>query len=47
MTPKYYANTLSAETDDRVAQPGGSARTPLAIHGNEGSNYDMTLVVAE
>jgi putative transposase len=46
MTPKDYASALSAETGDRAAQPGGSARTPLAIHINEGSNYDRTLVMA-
>jgi putative transposase len=46
MTPKDYASALSAETGDRAAQPGGSARTPLAIHINEGSNYFRTLVMA-
>ncbi len=46
MTPKDYASTLSGETGDRAAQPGGSARTPLAIHINEGSNYARTLVMA-
>lgn len=46
MTPKDYASALSAETGDRAAQPGGSARTPLAIHINEGSNYARTLVMA-
>ena len=46
MTPKDYASALSGETGDRAAQPGGSARTPLAIHINEGSNYDRTLVMA-
>lgn len=35
MTPKDYASALSAETGDRAAQPGGSARTPLAKHINE------------
>ena len=29
---------------DRAAQPGGSARTPLAIHISEGSNYDVPPV---
>jgi putative transposase len=46
MTPKDYASGLSAETGDRAAQPGGSARTPLAKHINEGSNYFRTLVMA-
>jgi putative transposase len=46
MTPKDYASALSGETGDRAAQPGGSARTPLAMHINEGSNYDRTLVMA-
>ena len=46
MTPKDYASALSGETGDRAAQPGGSARTPLAIHINEGSNYFRTLVMA-
>lgn len=46
MTPKDYASALSGETGDRAAQPGGSARTPLAIHINESSNYDRTLVMA-
>ena len=46
MTPKDYASALSGETGDRAAQPGGSARTPLAIHINEGSNYDRILVMA-
>ena len=46
MTPKDYASALSGETGDRAAQPGGSARTPLAIHINEGSNYARTLVMA-
>ena len=46
MTPKDYASALSGETGDRAAQPGGSARTPLAIHINEGTNYDRTLVMA-
>ncbi|MCX8498202.1 MAG: IS3 family transposase [Caulobacteraceae bacterium] len=46
MTPKDYASALSGETGDRAAQPGGSARTPLAIHINEGLNYDRTLVMA-
>ena len=45
MTPKDYASALSGETGDRAAQPGGSARTPLATHINEGSNYDRTLVM--
>ena len=38
MTPREYARALSGETGDRAAQPGGSARTPLVTHLNEGSN---------
>jgi putative transposase len=46
MTPKDYASALSGETSDRAAQPGGSPRTALATHTNEGSNYDRTHVMA-
>ena len=46
MTPREYARALSGETGDRAAQPGGSARTPLVTHLNEGSNQLRTLVMA-
>ena len=46
MTPREYARALSGETGDRAAQPGGSARPPLASHLNEGSNQLRTLVMA-
>jgi putative transposase len=46
MTPRAYASAISGETGDRAAQPGGSARTPLATHHNEGSNQPRTLVMA-
>jgi putative transposase len=46
MTPRAYASAISGETGDRAAQPGGSARTPLATHENEGSNQPRTLVMA-
>lgn len=47
MTPKDYASALSADTDDRAAQPGGCARTFLAKHFNEGSNYGKILELVE
>jgi putative transposase len=46
MTPREYARALSGQTGDRAAQPGGSARTPLATHLNEGSDHQRTLVMA-
>ncbi|MFN9833757.1 MAG: IS3 family transposase [Phenylobacterium sp.] len=46
MTPREYARALSGQTGDRAAQPGGSARTPLATHLNEGSDQPRTLVMA-
>jgi len=46
MTPREYARALSGQTGDRAAQPGGSARTPLATHLNQGSDHQRTLVMA-
>ena len=46
MTPRDYARALSGEIGDRAAQPGGSARTPLATHLNPGPNQPRTLVMA-
>jgi putative transposase len=46
MTPRDYARALSGEAGDRAAQPGGSARTPLATHQNQGSDQPRTLVMA-
>lgn len=46
MTPRDYARALSGESGDRAAQPGGSARTPLATHHHQGSNQPRTLVMA-
>jgi putative transposase len=46
MTPRDYARALSGESGDRAAQPGGSARTPLATHNHQGSNQPRTLVMA-
>ena len=46
MTPREYARAISGQTGDRAAQPGGSARTPLATHLNEGSDHPRTLVMA-
>jgi hypothetical protein len=38
--------TVAGGRPDRAAQPGGSARTPLVTHLNEGSNQLRTLVMA-
>jgi putative transposase len=46
MTPRDYAQALSGESGDRAAQPGGSARTPLATHQDQGSDQPRTLVMA-
>jgi putative transposase len=46
MTPRDYARALSGQAGDRAAQPGGSARAPLATHLNTGSNHQRTLVMA-
>jgi putative transposase len=46
MTPRDYARALSGHAGDRAAQPGGSARTPLATHLNSGPNQPRTLVMA-
>ena len=46
MTPLEYASALCGQTGDRAAQPGGSARTPLATHLNEGSDQPRTLIMA-
>lgn len=46
MTPLEYASALCGQTGDRAAQPGGSARTPLATHLNEGSDQPRTLAMA-
>lgn len=46
MTPRDYARTLCGPAGDRAAQPGGSARTPLATHATQGSDQPRTLVMA-
>ncbi len=38
MTPRDYARAICGDDGDRAAQPGGSARTPLATHLNPGSD---------
>ena len=46
MTPRGYASAISGQTGDRAAQPGGSARMPLATHLDPGSDQPRTLVMA-
>ena len=46
MTPRDYARAICGDAGDRAAQPGGSARTPLATHLNPGSGQPRTLVMA-
>jgi transposase InsO family protein len=46
MTPRDYARAICGPAGDRAAQPGGSARTPLATHLNPGSDQPRTLVMA-
>jgi len=46
MTPKDYAHAISGDAGDRAAQPGGSARPPLATHLDPGSDQPRTLVMA-
>jgi len=46
MTPRDYARAICGNTGDRAAQPGGSARTPLATHLDPGSDQPRTLVMA-
>ena len=46
MTPRDYARAICGDAGDRAAQPGGSARTPLATHLNPGSGQPRTLVIA-
>jgi putative transposase len=46
MTPRDYARAICGDAGDRAAQPGGSARTPLATHLNPGSDQPRTLVMA-
>jgi len=46
MTPRDYARAICGDAGDRAAQPGGSARTPLATHLDPGSNQPRTLVMA-
>ena len=46
MTPRDYARAICGDAGDRAAQPGGSARTPLATHLNQGPNQPRTLVMA-
>ncbi len=46
MTPGDYARAICGPAGDRAAQPGGSARTPLATHLNPGSDQPRTLVMA-
>jgi putative transposase len=45
MTPRDYALAISGKPGDRAAQPGGSARTPLATHQNQGSDQPRTPVM--
>ena len=46
LTPQDYARAISGKTGDRAAQPGGSARTPLATPINTGSDQPRTLIMA-
>jgi putative transposase len=46
MTPRDYASTICGNAGDRAAQPGGSARTPLANPLNQGPNQPRTLIMA-
>ncbi len=46
MTPRDYARAICGPGGDRAAQPGGSARTPLATRLNPGSDQPRTLVMA-
>jgi putative transposase len=46
LTPRDYATAISGKTGDRAAQPGGSARTPLATPINTGSDQPRTLIMA-
>lgn len=46
MTPRDYASAICGDVGDRAAQPGGSARTPLATPLNPGSDQPRTLVMA-
>jgi putative transposase len=46
MTPKDYASAICGDVGDRAAQPGGSARTPIANPQNPGSDQPRTLVMA-
>jgi putative transposase len=46
LTPRDYARAICGHDGDRAAQPGGSARTPLATHLNPGSDQPRTLVMA-
>ena len=45
LTPQDYARAISGKTGDRAAQPGGSARTPLATPINTGSDQPRTLIM--
>jgi putative transposase len=46
MTPRDYASTICGNAGDRAAQPGGSARTPLANPLNQEPNQPRTLIMA-
>ena len=46
LTPRDYARAICGDAGDRAAQPGGSARTPLATHLKTGPNQPRTLVMA-
>lgn len=46
MTPRDYARAICGNAGDRAAQPGGSARTPLATQPHQGSDQPRTLVMA-
>jgi len=46
LTPRDYACAICGDAGDRAAQPGGSARTPLATHLSPSPNQPRTLVMA-
>ncbi len=46
LTPRDHARALCGDAGNRAAQPGGSARTPLATPTHEGSDQPRTLVMA-
>jgi putative transposase len=46
LTPREHALALSGENGRRAAQHGGSARRPIATHGQQGSDQPRTLAMA-